>query len=174
MPVMMAGSRRDLEIHKYPAPVYFVVIVLALVLQAMLPRAVGQNHIWFDFPLVITIYFALGRRSPIQGMLIGGFVGVFEDALTHHPIGIYGIAKTVAGYLAASVGIRIDVQNHLVRVMLNFALSLLCSAMYLFICRGLLGMDFEWSWLTALLQAVGNSVIALILFPVLDRFQIKD
>ena len=116
MPVMMAGSHRDLEIHRYPAPLYLIVIVAALVLQAMLPRAVGPSHVWFDFPLVVTIYFALGRRSPIQGMFIGSFVGIFEDALTHHAIGINGIAKTVAGYLAASVGKRIDVQNYLVRV----------------------------------------------------------
>lgn len=174
MPVMMADSRRDLEIHRYPAPLYLVVIVAALVLQAMLPRAVGQSHIWFDFPLVITIYFALGRRSPIQGMGIGCFVGIFEDALTHHAIGINGITKTVAGYLAASVGIRIDVQNYMVRVMLNFALTLFCNALYLFIYRGMLGMELEWSWLTSLLQAVGNSVIALIFFPLLDRFQVRD
>ncbi|HEY2857711.1 MAG TPA: rod shape-determining protein MreD [Terracidiphilus sp.] len=174
MAVTMANSRRDLEIHKYPAPLYLVVIVLALVLQALLPRAFGQNHIWFDFPLVITVYFALGRRSPIQGMLIGGFVGIFEDALTGHPLGINGIAKTLAGYLAASVGIRIDVQNYLVRVMLNFALTLLCSAIYLFISRGLLGMELEWNWFTPIFQSIGNSVIALLLFPLLDRFQVRD
>jgi rod shape-determining protein MreD len=174
MPVLMANSRRDVEIHKYPAPLYLFAIVIALVLQAMLPRAFGQNHIWFDFPLVITIYFALGRRSPIHGMLIGGFVGIFEDALTGRPLGINGIAKTVAGYMAASVGIRIDVQNYLVRVMLNFALTLLCSAINLFIYRGLLGMDLEWNWLNPLFQSIGNSVIALVLFPLLDRFQIRD
>jgi rod shape-determining protein MreD len=174
MAVMMADSRRDIEIHRYPAPLYLAVIVAALVLQAMLPRAVGPSHVWFDFPLVITIYFALGRRSPIHGMFIGCFVGIFEDALTHRPIGINGITKTVAGYLAASVGIRIDVQNYLVRIMLNFALTLLCNALYLFICRGMLGMTLEWSWLTSLLQAFGNSLIALVFFPVLDRFQIKD
>jgi rod shape-determining protein MreD len=171
---MISDTRRDLEIHRYPAPLYLIAIVTALVLQAMLPRAVGQSHIWFDFPLVITIYFALGRRSPIQGMLIGGFTGVFEDALTHHAIGINGIAKTVAGYLAASVGIRIDVQNYLVRVALNFVLTLLCSAIYLFVSKGMLGLDLEWSWVTSLLQAVGNSLIALISFPILDRFQIRD
>jgi rod shape-determining protein MreD len=174
MAVMMAGSRRDLEIHKYPAPLYLVVIVLALVLQALLPRAFGQNHIWFDFPLVITIYFALGRRSPIQGMLIGGFVGIFEDALTGRPLGINGIAKTLAGYLAASVGIRIDVQNYLVRVMLNFALTLLCNAIYLFIYRGLLGMQLEWNWFTPVFQAIGNAVISMLLFPLMDRFQVRD
>ncbi|MFZ0392429.1 MAG: rod shape-determining protein MreD [Terracidiphilus sp.] len=174
MPVMMADSRRDLGIHRYPALLYLVVIVASLVLQAMLPRAVGQSHVWFDFPLVITIYFALGRRSPIQGTLIGCFVGIFEDALTHHAIGINGIAKTVAGYLAASVGIRIDVQNYVVRAMLNFVLTLLCNSLYLFIYRGMLGMTLEWSWLASLLQAVGNSLIALAVFPLLDRFQIKD
>lgn len=107
-------------------------------------------------------------------MLIGGFTGIFEDALTHHAIGINGIAKTVAGYLAASVGIRIDVQNYLVRVALNFALTLLCSAIYLFVSRGMLGLDLEWSWVSSLLQAVGNSLIALVVFPILDRFQIRD
>lgn len=174
MAVLMADSRRDAEIHRYPAPLYLFVIVAALVLQAMLPRVVGENHIWFDFPLVITIYFALGRRSPIQGMLIGGFVGIFEDALTHQAIGINGIAKTIAGYLAASVGIRIDVQNYFVRVTLNFTLTVLCSAVYLFIYRGMLGLRLEWSWLTTLLQALGNSVIAVVFFPIIDRFQVHD
>lgn len=174
MPVTMADSRRDIEIHRYPAPLYLFAIVAALVLQAMLPRVVGESHIWFDFPLVITVYFALGRRSPIQGMLIGAFVGIFEDALTHHAIGINGVAKTIAGYLAASVGIRIDVQNYLVRVMLNFVLTLLCNGVYLFVYRGMLGLQLEWSWLTTLLQAFGNSIIALIFFPVLDRFQVRD
>lgn len=174
MSVLTANSRRDLEIHRYPVVLYLVVIVLAMILQGFLPRIVGQNHIWFDLPLVITIYFALGRRSPIQGMLIGGFLGIFEDALTHHAIGVNGIAKTLAGYLAASVGIRIDVQNTVIRVLLNFSLTLLCNAIYLFIYRILLGMEFDWNWVSTVLQAVINSAIALIMFPLLDRFQVRD
>ncbi len=173
MAVLSARSRRDMEIHRYPAPLYVVVPIFALVLQALLPRFMGR-YMWFDLPLVVTIYFALGRRSPIQGMFMGAFVGLFEDALTHHAIGINGIAKTVAGYLAASVGIRIDVENNAIRVMLNFVLSLFCSAVYLFIYRVLLGINLEWSWVTELFKAVGNSIIALILFPLLDRFQIRD
>lgn len=174
MSVLMANSRRDLEIHRYPAPLYLITMVLALVLQVMLPRVVGQGHIWFDFPLLVTIYFALARRSPIGGMLIGGFLGIFQDALTGHAIGIYGIAKTIAGYLAASVGVRIDVQNNVIRLMLNFSLTIVCSAIYLFIFRVLLGMEFEWNWPSTLFQALGNSVIGLFLFPVLDRFQVHD
>jgi hypothetical protein len=32
----------------------------------------------------------------------------------------------------------------------------------------------EWNGLTELLRAVGNGVIALVLFPLLDRLQIRD
>ena len=173
MSVLTANTRRDLEVHRYPLLVYVLVPLAALVLQAWLPRVVGR-YVWFDLPLVVTVYFALGRRSPIQGTLMGGSLGLFEDALTHHAIGVNGIAKTVAGFLAASVGVRIDVENHTIRILLNFSLSLLCSGIYLFIYRVLLGLDLEWSWLTELLKAVGNSLIAFILFPILDRVQIRD
>lgn len=174
MPVLMANSRRDLEVHRYPVPLYFIVMIVGLVLQALLPRLVGLNHIWFDLPLVITIYFALARRSPIGGMLIGCTLGLFQDALTGHAVGVYGIAKTIAGYLAASVGVRIDVQNNFVRILLNFSLTVVCSGIYLFIYRFLLGMEFDWNWPSTLFQAVGNSVIGLILFPLLDNFQVRD
>jgi rod shape-determining protein MreD len=173
MSALTARSRRDLEIHRYPAPLYVLVPVIALVLQALLPRFMGRFAL-FDLPLVVTIYFALSRRSPVQGMFMGCLVGIFEDALTQHAIGINGIAKTVVGFLAASVGIRIDVENNAIRVMLNFVFSLLCSAIYLFIYHVLLGMNIEWSWVSELLKAVGNSIIALVLFPLLDRFQIRD
>jgi rod shape-determining protein MreD len=173
MAVLTANYRRDLEIRRYPLLVYALVPLAALVLQAWLPRVL-RGYTWFDLPLVVTIYFALGRRSPIQGTLMGAALGIFEDALTHHAIGVNGIAKTVAGFLAASVGVRIDVENHTIRLMLNFLLSLMCSAIYVFIYRILLGLDLEWSWYTVLFTAVGNSLIAMALFPLLDRVQIKD
>src|ERR1700758_3938350 len=173
MAVMMANSRRDLEIHRYPAPLYLVVMLVSLVGQALLPRIL-QDRFWFDIPLVITVYFALARRSPIGGMLLGGVMGIFQDALTGHAIGIFGIGKTIAGYLAASVGVRIDVQNTIIRIMLNFSLTVLCNAIYLFIYRVLLGMEFSWNWPNTLIQAIGNSVMALIIFPLLDRFKVRE
>ncbi len=168
-----AGVRRDVEIRRFPLLVYALVPLAALVLQVWLPRVVGR-YIWFDLPLLVAVYFALGRRSPIQGMMMGGTLGICEDALTHHAIGINGIAKTIAGFLAGSVGIRIDVENHTIRVILIFLLSVLCSGIYVFIYRILLGLDLDWSWLTELLKAIGNSLISMVLFPLLDRTQIRD
>ena len=173
MAVLGASMRREIEARRYPFLIYGLVPLLALVLQAWLPRVLGP-HVWFDLPLLVTVYFALSRRSPVQGMLMGGALGLFEDALGHHAIGINGIAKTVAGFLAASLGVHIDVENSTIRLIINFLLSVLCSAIYLFIYRILLGLDLEWSWLTELLKAVGNTLIALVLFPVLDRTQIRD
>jgi len=173
MPLLGADTRRDIEIHRYPLLIYAMVPLASLVLQAWLPRVVGP-YAWFDLPLVVTVYFALGRRNPIQGTIMGAAMGLFEDALTHHAIGINGIAKTAVGFLAASVGVRIEVENQIVRLLLTFSLSLLSSAIYLFVSRFLLGLALEWSWLTELLRAVGSSLIALVLFPVLDRLQIRE
>ncbi len=173
MSILSADSRRDMEIRRYPVLVYALVPLASLVLQAWLPRVVGRYD-WFDLPLVITVYFALGRRNPIQGTIMGAGMGLFEDALSHHAIGVNGIAKTVVGFLAASVGIRIEVENNIVRLLLNFSLSLLSSAIYLFIYRVLLGLALDWSWLTELMRAVGNSLIAVVLFPLLDRLQMRE
>jgi rod shape-determining protein MreD len=173
MSLIGADSRRDFEIHRYPLLVYALVPLASLVLQAWLPRITGPYD-WFDLPLVITIYFALGRRNPIQGTLMGAAMGLFEDALSHHAIGVNGIAKTVVGFLAASVGVRVEVDNHVIRLLFNFVLSLLSSAIYLFVTRVLLDLSIEWSWLTELFRAIGNSLIALVLFPLLDRLQIRE
>ena len=173
MSVLGANFRRDMEIRRYPVLVYALVPLAALVLQAWLPRVLGP-YAWFDLPLVVTVYFALGRRSPIQCTIMGSAMVLFEDALSHHAVGINGIGKTVVGFIAASVGVRIDVENHTIRIMLNFLLSLLSSAIYVFIYRILLGLDLEWRWFTELFRAVGNSLFALVLFPLLDRLQIRD
>jgi rod shape-determining protein MreD len=173
MPVFAADLRRDLEIRRYPMLVYALAPLTALVLQAWLPRLLGP-YAWFDLPLVVTVYFVLGRRSPIQGTLMGAAMGLFEDALTHHAIGVNGIAITVVGFLAASVGVRINVEQFSIRMMLTFLLSLLSGVLYLFVYRILLGLELDLPWFTELFKAVGNSLIALALFPALDRLRIRD
>lgn len=165
--------RRDMGVRSYPLLVYALIPLVALVLQAWLPRLM-RGYTWFDLPLVVTVYFALARRNPIQGTLMGAGMGLFEDALTHHAIGVNGIAKTVAGFLAGSVGVRIDVESHTIRMIVTFLLSLLSSVIYFSVYSVLLGLTLEWSWLAELMKAVANVLIAMVLFPLLDRTQIRD
>lgn len=173
MSLLGADVRRDVEVRRYPLLVYVLVPLAGLVLQAWLPRVVGP-YLWFDLPLVITVYFALGRRSPIQGTLIGAVLGLFEDALSYHAIGVNGIAKTVVGFLSASVGVRINVEDRTIRLILTFLLSLLSSAICVFIYRVLLGLNYAWQWFDELFIAVGNALAALVLFPLFDRLQLID
>jgi rod shape-determining protein MreD len=171
--VLASDYRRDLEIRRYPLYVYALVPLAALVLQAWLPRLLGR-FAYMDLPLLVTIYFALNRRSPIHGTVLGAVLGMAQDGLTQGAIGIHGIANTVCGFLAASIGIRIVVDNNIIRMVLNFAFTLLSSAIVVFIARILLGLDWQSNWVDELLRAGGNALIGVVLFPLLDRTQVRD
>jgi predicted permease len=72
------------------------------------------------------------------------------------------------------VGVRIDVDNFAIRLALNFLLTLVAGATYVFVSRVLLGLEVEWTWFIELFKGIGNSLVALVLFPLLDRLQIRD
>jgi rod shape-determining protein MreD len=105
---------------------------------------------------------------------MGGILGIFEDGLTGHAIGINGVAKTLVGYLAASVGALIDTDAYPIRLLLTFFLSLIGSATYFFVFHFLLGLSLESNWMVELYKAIGNSLIAVVAFPLLDRTKIRD
>lgn len=168
VPILTANSRREFEVYSFPLAVSILVPLLALGLQAYLPLRLPRFAL-FDLPLIVTVFFAVARRNPIAGTLTGALIGIAQDALTHRPIGINGIAKALVGYLAASIGVRIDVENHGTRFLMNFAFALLNSAVYLLIVRRMLAEELSWSWIHELLRAVINALIAVILFALLDR-----
>jgi len=170
---LIPDHRRDLEIRRYPSFIYVLVPLAALVLQAWLPRVLGR-FAYLDLPLLVTIYFALNRRSAIHGTLLGAVLGMAQDGLTQGAIGVHGIANTVCGFLAASIGIRIVVENNIIRMVLNFLFTLLSSALILFIMTAVLGLEWQSNWLDELFRAVGNAGIGLVLFPLLDRTQARD
>ena len=89
-------SREQIEVYRFPWPVAIGVPLAAIILQAFLPVRI---HFFsaFDLPLLVTIYFAVARRNPITGLLTGSAIGLVQDALTHQPLGVYGISKTVIG-----------------------------------------------------------------------------
>ena len=165
--------RRELDIRRYPLAVYVLVPLAALVLQAWLPRLVGR-FAYFDLPLLVVLYFSLIRRHPIHGTVLGAILGILQDGLTQGAIGIHGVANTVCGFLAASLGIRFVVENALLRVAMNFVFTLLAELLVVFVTRGVLGLEMHWNLLTQVLVAAGNALIGLVLFPLLDRLQIRS
>lgn len=162
-------SRRELEEHSFHPAVAILVPLAAVLLQALLPRFNYRLAI-LELPLLVTIFFAVSRRSPITGALTGAVIGLLEDALTGQPIGVNGMSKTVIGYVAASIGVQVDVEAWTTRILMNFLFSLLNSLLLYFIVRRLLGLSHaQLLWRHELLRAVINTVIAIPIFVALDR-----
>ena len=169
----MASSRRDLEEQSYPFLLQILVPAVAIGLQSFVTLHFSRFAV-LDLPLLVTIYLAITRRSPIAGTLTGTLIGVTQDALTHRPIGVNGIADAVIGYLSASLGARIDTENHGTRLLLGFLFTFLHSSIYLLISRRLLGLEVGWSWLHELVRAVANALVSVILFALLDLAKRRD
>ena len=164
-------SRRELEQHSFPPAVTLLVPLAAIVLQALLPKPMPRLAI-LDLPLIVTLFFAVSRRNPVAGTLTGAAIGLLQDVLTAQPVGVNGMAKSVIGYIAASIGVQVDVENITTRIVINFGFSLLNSMLLFLINRRLLGLpDFHILWLHELVRAVVNTVVAIPIFLLLDRFK---
>ena len=73
-------------------------------------------------------------------MMTGAIIGLVQDALTHQAIGLYGIAKTVVGYGASSLGVKIDVENPGTRLLVTSGFYLVHQAAYFLVARNILGV----------------------------------
>jgi rod shape-determining protein MreD len=166
-------SRKELEEYHFSLPVALLAPLVLLFLQAFLPKVFPRLLI-LDLPLIAVIFFSVARRSPIAGSITGAIIGLLQDLLTHQPVGVNGMAKTLIGYAASSIGVQVDVENFLTRILMNFAFTLLQSALLWFIDRFLLGIHTPILWLHELIRAGLNTAVAIPIFLFLDRFKLRD
>lgn len=173
MSVAVAYTSRErgkIEVYRFSLPATILVPTLALLWQAFVPIKIHFLQ-EIDVPLLVTIFLAVARRSPVGGLLTGAVIGMIQDTLGHHPIGLFGIAKTVVGYAASSIGVKIDVENPGSRLLLTTAFYLLHQGVYFVVARGLVREALTWRWGHTALLAVANAVFAVVLFSLLDRLR---
>jgi rod shape-determining protein MreD len=163
-------TRRQAIEQSFPFAVMMVVPLLAIFIQAYLPLRFPRLAI-LDLPLIVTLYFSLARRNQIYGALLGTGTGILQDALTHLPLGINGICKAIVGYMAASVSMRLDVDNPGTRLLIVLVLTFVHSVLHFCIFRFLLNMHPGWHWGYECLRSALNTFVALLFFLVLDLFR---
>ncbi len=174
MPDHSYTSRRELEQYHFHPLVAVLAPLVAVLLGAMLPRVWPRLDI-LDLPLIVTVFFAVSRRSPVAGTLTGTAIGLLQDAFTSLPFGVNGIAKAIIGYLGGSLGFALDAENVLNRVLINFVASLLQSLILYGITRRLLGdATVHLRPLYELTRAGVNTAVALPVFLLLDRFRVLE
>lgn len=170
---LMASTRREAETHSFPPFLYVVTPLLALGLQSFVTLHFA-HFAMLDLPLLVVIYFAMTLRAPVAATFGGAFLGLAQDALTHQPLGVFGIAKAFIGYLAASLGVRIDTESVGTRLVLTFLFVVLNNAIDWVLVRHLLAQPMPWGWLHQMLRATINTLVAIILFAVLDRLKSRE
>ena len=163
-------SQEQVEVYRFGIPTAILVPLLALFLQAFLPLRLHFFSI-FDLPLLVVIFFAVARRSQVSGMLTGAVIGLLQDSLTHRPIGVYGISKTVVGYAASSLGVKIDVENAGTRFLVTLFFYVIHEVIYFSVARWLLSLTLQWSWQHELMSALANAALAVVLFAGLDKLK---
>ncbi len=166
-----AHSESNIEVHKYYGGTVIVTAFFALVLQAFLHKY-GRWSELVDLPLLVTVYFGVSRRNPVTGMFLGAAVGLLQDALSHdNPIGLYGISKTIVGYLASTIGARIDTQHPVSRLALIFLFFHFHQFLFAITQRVLLNHPEPFFTLRLLLNSVVTAAFGVVLFAVLDRLR---
>ena len=166
------AGETHIEVHKFYPGAVVGVAVLALVLQRILPVYLPKLEI-LDIPLIVTIYFGLSRRNPSTGLLLGMVIGLLQDSLSGPtvPLGEYGIAKTVIGYLASSIGSRLDTEHPLARFALVVCFFVVHQSILVLVRRFLLAEAEPWLNLHLLVAALINAVLGVALFVGLDRLR---
>src|SRR5579864_4945377 len=166
---ILIGSDRE-QISRFRARVLFLVPLAAILFQVYVPR-------FFDFlgflelPLLVTIYFALMRRSQLGGLFVGAFIGLAQDSLSKNPLGMFGIVKTLVGYFAASVGLRFDVDHPLVRLVLAYFFFFFHQFFYWVLNRALLAQQVTFDIQRTLFLGLLNALVGVSVFHFLDKLK---
>lgn len=174
-------SESHIEVYKFRSGAIVGATALALMLQAFIPVYFHQFAV-LDLPLLVVIYFGLSRRNPSTGLLLGMAVGLLQDSLSGptiplglygigNPLGLYGIAKTIIGYLASSIGARLDTEHPAARFALTMFFFVLHQGIIALTRRLLLSAPEPWFTVRLLIAAAVNGIVAVFLFVLLDRLR---
>jgi len=168
---LLTGPSRKDKADRVRLAWLIVIPLIAILFQVYVPRHISFLS-YLELPLLITVHFALGRRGPMSSVFYGMSIGLVQDSLSHQPIGMFGIVKTLVGYFASSVSQRFDVQNPIVTFILSFFFYFFHQFFYWVLARALLGEAMIFDPQQTLLFGLLNAAVALPLFHILDKLKV--
>jgi len=163
-------SNREGQVSRFRAWVVVLVPLAAILFQVYVPLFF-QFLGFVELPLLVVVYFALMWRSQISGLVIGALVGLAQDSLSKNPLGLFGIDKTLVGYFAASIGVRLDVEHGFIRLLLCFFFYFFHQTLYWVMERALLGQPAVFDGGRWLMMGLLNAVVGMAVFVFLDRLR---
>ncbi|MCU0251863.1 MAG: rod shape-determining protein MreD [Vicinamibacterales bacterium] len=140
-------------------------VVAAVLLQGALSRSGGGAPGDLVLVAVVAVGLLHGR---LAGLLTGTAAGLLQDALGGGMLGVSGLGKCVAGYLAGVAGTQFIVTQWMSRGFLFLGASLLNSASFMGL-SALLGLRrYDNPALEVVTQAAVNAAAGVLLFYVIE------
>lgn len=173
IPAAFTEPPRRTSVSKFRWVSILGVPLAAILFQVYVPRFFTYLA-YLEMPLLVTVYFSLAWRSPPSGVLFGMCIGLAQDSLSNHPLGMFGIVKTLVGYFAASVSQRFEANSALLRLVLALFFFFFHQFFYWVLSRALLGEAVSFEPVQTLVLAVLNAAVAVPLFHVLDKLRITE
>jgi rod shape-determining protein MreD len=170
---MAVPYERQPEVYHFHPAVLVATVGLAVFLQAALPLYLPFQTLFslLELPLLVVVYFGFSRRNPSTGLLLGLTIGLLQDALSYTPLGLYGMAKTLVGFVASSLSSRIDTDRAQPRLLLLFGFYHFHQFAYALEQRLLLDQPAAFVGLPVLEAALVNALLGVLVFHFLDRFR---
>jgi len=140
-------------------------VLAAALLQGALSRSSGDALGDLVLVAVVAVGLLHGR---VAGLLTGTAAGLVQDALGGGMLGLSGLGKCGAGYLAGVAGTQFIVTQWMSRGFLFLGASLLNSACFMGLSM-LLGLRrYDHPILEVVTQAAVNAAVGLLLFYAIE------
>jgi rod shape-determining protein MreD len=146
----------------------FAAILIAIAVQTTLAGYMFRgSSTAIDLVLIVVVYVGI-RSGPVTGTLAGTVAGLIQDALSGGILGIYGLAKTMVGFLSGVLGTQFIVTAPLPRFLLVVVATCLHAAIFIGLNR-LLNLQQVSADYTAILgQAFGNAFVGIVAFQMIE------
>jgi rod shape-determining protein MreD len=168
---ILLNSQREHQVARFNLWAAILVPLAALLFQIYVPL-IFRFLSFLEMPLLVVVYLALMRRDPVSGLLVGATVGLAQDAWSKNPLGMYGITNTLVGYFAASIGMKLDVDNVAIRFLLAFFFYVFHQAFYWVLEHALLRQQSILEVTSWLGLGLLNALVGTALFHFLDKLRV--
>lgn len=143
-------------------------IFIALALQTTLAFSLAGRGAVTDLVLVVVVYVGL-VAGPVAGLLAGSVAGLAQDALAGGIVGVGGLAKSLAGFLAGIVATQFIVVGPVHRFVVFFLASLLNAGVFVGLYQVIDPRRFSAAWTAVGTQALVNAVVGILAFQVIEH-----
>ena len=145
-------------------------ILIAIAVQTTLAGYIFRgSSSAIDLVLIVVVYVGI-KSGPVTGTLAGTVAGLIQDALSGGILGIYGMGKTLVGFLSGLLGTQFIVTAPLPRFLLVVVATVLHASIFIGLNRLLNLQQVSADYTSIAGQAFGNAFVGVVAFQVIEWF----